>query len=110
MRRLIEIIIVVVILFLLAAAVGCKDESDYSWEIPLEVYTALYQAKVPQGEVDKCLRWAFGYDAFSTERKDLPDKWNELHSDIFVMYGYDDIKKSMKKVGQVYLDSESLGD
>ncbi len=59
-------------------------------------------AGVAADEHMRCLRWAFGEDILSVERRLWPERWNERHSDIFTMIGSDETSESLTLVGQAY--------
>jgi len=66
--------------------------------------TALTVKKEPfQEDYDECMAWAFGDDWQSIKsNSELPDRWNQRHLDIFVMYGSDPIRESLIKVRMAY--------
>lgn len=56
--------------------------------------------KVPEEEVDSCMRWAFGEDWEQLEMRMFDERWRQLHPDLFVMHGHDSIAESLNKVGR----------
>ncbi len=54
-----------------------------------------------EADIELCMQWAFGDDR-PTDRKEWPSRWNQLHPDLFTMYGSDEITCSMEKVGKAY--------
>jgi len=73
-------------------------------KIPFSAW--LIETGVPENEVIDCMRWAFGEDYYSTERRMMPDSWNQRHRDVFVMYGHDSLYPSIIKVGKAYLEQK----
>ncbi len=67
-------------------------------------FGSLSKAGVPEDEYWQCLQWAFGGDVKKIQMQSHPDRWNERHSDIFVMYGYDEVTSSLEKVGIAYMN------
>ena len=57
-------------------------------------------------DAEACLGWAFGEDYGSQMISDSHLLWNARHSDLFILYGDDNIIESVKRIGQAYLDSE----
>lgn len=53
-------------------------------------------------DVDECLLWAFGEGYGSEPLYTLNDRWNKLHSDLFMIYGSDNFIKSFERIGKAY--------
>ena len=67
------------------------------------INSALQKAGVPDDETEKCLRWAFGDGWDTCLIMTWCDRWNELHPDLFMMYGSDVIQRSLEMVGEEYV-------
>lgn len=53
---------------------------------------------------DACMAWAFGEEWGTMRLANSCDAWNKLHSDIFIMFGSDEIIKSFSKIAKAYLE------
>jgi len=63
----------------------------------------LLESGVPEEDLYDCMQWAFGDDWYSMQVRMLTDNWNEKHSDIFVLYGYEELNETFHKIGKEYL-------
>ncbi len=51
---------------------------------------------------DEIMLWAFGEDWNRIELHDLPDRWNELHGDLFLSHVFDDIEETDEKIRKAW--------
>ena len=73
------------------------------WLVPLRFWVQKELSSVGVTDFEACLRWALG-DRYATAPKNMWDElWNERHSDLFVLYGYDLVGKSIQRMGTAYL-------
>lgn len=52
--------------------------------------------------IEECLLWAFGEGFGSAPLASLNDRWNTLHSDLFIIKGSDNFLESFKRIGNAY--------
>ena len=64
----------------------------------------LLNAGVPEDEIECCMRWAFGDEWATMPLKDTDEEWNNRHSDIFILHGYDEIYEAFYRIGKAYLE------
>jgi hypothetical protein len=67
----------------------------------------LIAAGVPKDKIEECLEWAFGrsYPKFlGTDIAQLPELWNKLHRNIFIIDKKDPIWKVLVSVGMAWID------
>ena len=55
-------------------------------------------------DTDACYQWAFGDGWGSLAVSVSDEKWNELHSDLFIVAGSDSIKETTGKIGRAYVE------
>lgn len=55
-------------------------------------------------DTEECFKWAFGraWDTFLVREGNV--KWNEMHSDLFVIYNTDNVIVSLERIGRAYLE------
>lgn len=74
------------------------------YKIRKQIKAAIIESGVPENQFYDCMNWAFSDKWKSTPFRNFPDKWNERHSDIFLMYGHDNQTETLMKVGKAYLE------
>lgn len=65
-------------------------------------YSRSYATGLTEEEHYPCLRWAFGEDYLNLRGRDVPDAWNQRHSDIFIIYGSDEYYETFARIGEAY--------
>lgn len=70
----------------------------------IEFNTGLMKAGLKKSQFKECIEWAFGEAPTTKTRiKDLLDKWEQLHSDIFSLLPVDEIMESARRIGKAFL-------
>jgi hypothetical protein len=70
-----------------------------AWNLKLTVV----EAGVSPKKVDHCLLWAFGAGWQTAPVSSATERWNKLHSNIFVIHGTDEWECTMKFIARAYL-------
>ena len=55
---------------------------------------------------DEVMAWAFGDQWRLVKTPELPDMWNEKHSDLFLIHGFDDILKTNAKIQKAWKEKD----
>ena len=76
-------------------------QRNYAYDLKARRF-AFESSGIPFEDHADCIIWAFGIDAESDFRTTWPARWNERHSDIFIMLGSDPVTESLKRVGEAY--------
>lgn len=63
--------------------------------------TLCFYGVMPE-EINECILWAFGEGAGVCPIKNLPDKWNSRHKDIFIAYGAMCCVEFIKRVAEAW--------
>jgi len=96
-------IVIGVLSFVIMVMFSAKEPEEMWMERHMPVYwSSLAEAGVATDEYERCLRWAFGEDILSVDLRLWQDRWNERHSDIFIMQGSDECRESLIAVGKAY--------
>jgi hypothetical protein len=67
-----------------------------------QIALILMKAGVPEPNVDYCIVWAFGPDAWETPPYHWPERWNKLHDGLPPMSDSDSFVQALYKVGQEF--------
>ncbi len=61
-------------------------------------YRLHFEHVLGEDEGYKCAKWAFGegFEVLTTEK--LPERWNNLHSNLFIIHGDGDIFEDIEKI------------
>lgn len=54
-------------------------------------------------DTDACYQWAFGDGWMSLPVRESDEKWNERHSDLFILCGSDGIIDGLERIGRAYV-------
>lgn len=64
---------------------------------------SLFLGGVPIEEIDNCLLWAFGERFSILPLRQIDERWNELHGDLFLLAGCDLMDESLRRIGKAYM-------
>ena len=73
------------------------------WEGRLDYTSVLVDVGVPRDKVDDCMLWALGEGWSWMAISSTDDVWNEMHGDLFLLFGYDGVIDGLERIGRAYI-------